>query len=89
MDKAVAVEYTGDLPQIVASARGRMAEKLVRMAADCGITVVENPDLAGVLSVMKAGESIPVEMFRAVSEVLAYCYRVNDKFREKMAERGL
>mgnify|MGYP003788513295 CR=1 FL=1 len=80
----VALEYSGTVPTILAVARGVLFEHLISIARDHDITIYENPDLAQVLSQVPVGTEIPEALFRAVSEVLAYCYRVNAGFKAKL-----
>ncbi|HON77750.1 MAG TPA: EscU/YscU/HrcU family type III secretion system export apparatus switch protein [Spirochaetota bacterium] len=83
--KAVALGYDGGdaSPSVLAVARGILAEKLLELAREHGITIVNDPDLAGVLSELNAGDEIPEHLFRAVAEVFGYCYRMNSEFRKK------
>ncbi|MCP4130299.1 MAG: flagellar biosynthesis protein FlhB [bacterium] len=83
--KGVALKYNGDLPQIVAIARGKLLDRLLEIAEENSITVYRDPDLTEVLSQLEIGASIPEDLFKAVSEVLAYCYKINAGFRKKMA----
>jgi len=88
--KAIAVGYSfGMSPEILASAKGLLVDRLISIAKEHDITVVNNADLAETLSLMKVGDMIPENLFRVMSEVLAYCYRVNEKFRKKMLNSGL
>jgi flagellar biosynthesis protein len=82
---AVALEYNEDLPVVISSARGYLAEKLLEIAEKHNITVYKDNDLAEILSRLDAGTEIPENLFMAVAEVLAYCYKVNSSFREKLA----
>lgn len=82
--KGVAMEYAGNIPRIIAIARGKLLEKLLALAGQYNITIYKDPDLAEVLSVLPIGSEIPEEMFTAVSEVLAFCYKVNANFRGKI-----
>jgi type III secretion system FlhB-like substrate exporter len=85
----VALEYSGDIPTVLAVARGVLYEHLIRIAQEHNITIYENPDLAQTLSAIPWGTEIPADLFRAVSEVLAYCYRVNATFKKKLDGRGI
>lgn len=85
----VALEYSGNIPTILAVARGVLFEHLISIARDHNITIYENPDLAQVLSQVPVGTEIPEALFRAVSEVLAYCYRINADFRAKLDGMGI
>lgn len=89
--KAVGLEYSGEGkgPAIVAVARGKLVDRMLAIAEEYNIPVYENPDLAETLSAFPAGSEIPPELYQAVAEVLAYCYRVNENFREKMEFLGI
>lgn len=84
MDKAVAIGYRKDAPVIIAKAKGDLVKKMLKIAEQESITVYEDKDLAEVLYLLDTGDRIPEELFKAVAAVLAYCYRVNDNFRNKI-----
>lgn len=83
-NKGAALQYKGDVPRVIASARGILVQKLLEIARENNIPVYRDPDMAEVLSAMDNGTEIPAGLYRAVAEVLAHCYRVNSRFREKM-----
>lgn len=68
---------TTDAPEVVASGRGKLAEKILELAFDNDIKVREDADLAQLLTALDVGEKIPLEAFAAVSEILAYVYRAS------------
>lgn len=79
---AVALRYdptVAPAPRVIATGRGRVAERILERARDSGVPVQEHGDLAQILSSLPTGEEIPEELFRAVAEVLALIYRVNSK----------
>ncbi len=84
--RAVALSYDPafSVPRVVATARALMAEKLIQIAREYGVTIYEDPDLAVALGLLDAGDEIPDHLYRAVAEVLAYCYAVNDEFKRKL-----
>lgn len=84
MDKGASLQYDGKIPRITAIARGKLLETMIRIAQEYTIPVYRDPDLAECLTAMKEGSEIPVELYRAVAEVLAFCYRVNADFRKKV-----
>ncbi|HOO70221.1 MAG TPA: EscU/YscU/HrcU family type III secretion system export apparatus switch protein [Spirochaetota bacterium] len=84
LHKGVALEYSGDVPRVAAKARGHLLQKIIEIAEKHNITVYRNPDLTEVLYNMDPGEEVPVDLYRAVAEVLAYCYRVNGDFKRKI-----
>lgn len=85
----IALEYSGDIPKILACARGLLFDRLIQIAKKHNITIYEDPDLAHVLSELPVGSQIPENLFKAVAEVLAYCYRINSEFKAKMDSRGI
>jgi flagellar biosynthesis protein len=89
MQKSVALQYDKDAPKIIASARGILAEKLLKIAMEKNITIYKDDDLAEILSKFKTGDVIPETLFGAVSVVMAYCYRINSDFRRKLNNSGL
>jgi flagellar biosynthesis protein len=82
---AVALEYSDDLPVIISSAKGYLAEKLIDIAKLHNITIYKDNDMAEILSKFDTGTEIPENLFLAMAEILAYCYKVNSKFRNKLA----
>jgi len=89
MDKSVALQYDKDAPIILASARGILAEKMIKIAEEKKITIYKDADLTEILSKFNAGDVIPETLFEAVSVVMAYCYRINSDFRQKVNNAGL
>lgn len=59
-------------PQVVASGQGKIAEKIISLARENDIPVHEDPDLALALTDLEIGQEIPVELYGAVAEVLAF-----------------
>ncbi len=88
-DKAVALEYGQVSPRVLSVARGELVKKMLKIADEKGITVYRDKDLTEVLAILNPGDEIPESLFSAVAAVMAYCYNVNDKFREKIMESGI
>jgi flagellar biosynthesis protein len=59
--------------------KDNLAEEILRIARENDIPIRQDPALAGALATLNAGQQIPVELFRAVAEVLAFVYKVNGK----------
>jgi len=87
--RGVALEYSGDVPKIIAVAKGKLLEKMLLLAKKNNITIHRDHDLALVLSQLKAGEEIPEDLYKAVAEILAYCYKINSEFRKKIGGSGI
>jgi flagellar biosynthetic protein FlhB len=71
---AVALKYeAGTLaPVVVAKGAGEVAQRIKALAADNDVPVIENKPLARALhAAADVGDVIPVELYRAVAEVLA------------------
>ncbi|BCL61035.1 flagellar biosynthetic protein FlhB [Desulfomarina profundi] len=86
-NKAVAISYDGtesQTPKIVASGKGRIAEKIIETAKQAGIHIQEDPNLVELLSKVPVGDEIPVELYQTVAEVLAFVYQINEKFKKKL-----
>lgn len=77
---AVALRYdrhTMAAPRVVAKGKNYLAQKIREKALEHQVPVVENPPLARALyRQVEVGQEIPVELYRAVAEVLAYVYRM-------------
>ncbi len=77
---AVALSYhmgEDELPRVVASGRGVLADKILDLAFQNGVAVREDPDLAELLATVDLDCEIPPEAIMAVAEILAYLYRLN------------
>ena len=78
--RAVAVKYDPKVmaaPNLVAKGRGDVARRILELAAKHDVPVRRDADLVELLAVCDLGEDIPVELYSAVAELLAYLYRLN------------
>ncbi|HTP58320.1 MAG TPA: EscU/YscU/HrcU family type III secretion system export apparatus switch protein [Spirochaetia bacterium] len=73
-DRAVAIHYTEDLPApiVLASGRGRMAEAIIRIARESGVTLVANPDLADSLIPLEINSFIPESLYEVIAALLVF-----------------
>jgi flagellar biosynthesis protein len=76
-----------DIPRIVSTVKGDLVKKLLEIAEMYDIPVYRDPILARLLVKEGDGVYIPDELFPAVAEVLAYCYRIDADFRERVNRR--
>jgi flagellar biosynthetic protein FlhB len=78
---AVALLYdreTMGAPKIVAKARGFNAARIRELAKEKQIPIVENKPLARMLyKYGRVDGEVPVQLYAAIAEILAYVYRVN------------
>lgn len=77
---AVALRYDTDLnsaPMVLAKGKNYLARRIREIATEHQIPIVENPPLAQALyKSVDVGQEIPVDLYRAVAEVLAYVYKL-------------
>ena len=64
-------------PRIVAKGKGHIADKIMEIARQNDVPLVEDRNLANVLEAMELETEIPPELYRAVAEVLVFVYRLN------------
>jgi flagellar biosynthesis protein len=87
---AAAIKYDDsrdNAPKMTASGRGTIAERIIRIAEENGIPIKNDPDLIQVLSKLKVGTEIPVELYRAIAEILAFVYSLNEGRRSQDAAK--
>jgi flagellar biosynthetic protein FlhB len=81
---AVALQYDRGMasPKVLAIGADLIAEKIKKIAREAGIPLVENIPLArGLYGSVKVGDEIPVELYQAVAEVVAYVYSLKKRRR--------
>jgi flagellar biosynthesis protein len=70
---AISYDSGEGIPKIIASGRGREAEKIIEMARKAGVVIVEDPALAFLLDTgVKPGEFIPPQCWEAVARILVF-----------------
>lgn len=79
---AVALEYevgTREAPRVTAKGFGIIAEQIIAAAEEHGIVIESNAHLAEALSGVELDESIPIELYEAVAEVIGFVLRASGK----------
>lgn len=78
---AVALAYAkdGNPPKVVAKGRGLVAQAIIERAQQHGIFVHESKDLVSLLMQVDLDQRIPPELYRAVAELLAWVYRLEQR----------
>lgn len=75
---AVALHYDrSGAPTVIAKGRGALGAKIIEVARANDIPIEENEVLAGALSNVELGDEIPVELYKAVAEVLVFVLRMS------------
>ncbi len=73
--KAIALRYDPDrdrAPKIVAKGEGSIAERIIKLAKENNIPVVEDTDLVNAMINMEVYEEIPPELYRAIAQILVF-----------------
>ena len=81
---AAAIKYDekrDSAPRVTARGKGAIAEKIIELAKKHKVPIKEDPALVQVLSRLDIDEEIPLELYKAVAEILAFVYSVNDRYR--------
>jgi len=87
ISQAVALVYDENdspTPKIVAGGKGAIAEKIIETARKAGIHIREDANLVELLSKVPIGDTIPVELYQTVAEILAFVYKLDNEFKKKI-----
>ena len=78
---AIALAYAGEesAPRVVAKGRGLVAQAIIERAHQHGVYVHESRELVALLMQVDLDRRIPPQLYRAVAEVLAWVYRLEQK----------
>jgi flagellar biosynthesis protein len=80
--QAIALNYKegeNHAPRVVAKGAGFIAEQILAAAQKHAIPVYQNKTLSSMLMAVELDREIPPELYKAVAEVLAYVYRLDQK----------
>ena len=73
-------------PKVTAKGAGQVAQKLIELARAENIPISEDADLVSALIQLDFYQEIPPELYRAVAEILAFAYRVNQKLKNRSVD---
>jgi flagellar biosynthetic protein FlhB len=80
---AIALKYDTDKaasPMVVAKGAGLVAAKIREIAVEHGVPIVEDKPLArSLFKSVEVGMEIPITLYKAVAEILAYVYKLKNK----------
>ncbi len=69
--------FRDSAPRLVAKGKGLLAERILALAKEHGVSITRDPDLLAALEPLDLDRLIPPELFQAVALVLAALYRAN------------
>ena len=83
--QAVALEYNPgeEAPKIVATGKGKVAERIIEAAKEADVPVHRDDKLADTLSKLDIGDFIPPELYEVVAEILVFVDKM-EKIRSKV-----
>jgi flagellar biosynthesis protein len=78
LKSAIALAYSQSdaAPRVVAKGRGLIAQTIIARAREHGVYVHESPELVSLLMQIDLDQRIPPQLYIAVSELLAWVYRL-------------
>ena len=78
--QAVALKYNlENAPKVVAKGEGIVAEKIIEIAEEHGVTLYQDSELVKLLSRIEIDEEIPSNLYQAVAVVLSFVFQLNGK----------
>ncbi|MBL8004018.1 MAG: EscU/YscU/HrcU family type III secretion system export apparatus switch protein [Candidatus Kapabacteria bacterium] len=87
--EAIALAYHPDghsAPVVVAKGSGSMAEQIMKLADEYNVPLMNNPDLIQELTTLDVLDEIPEELYKAVAEVLAFIYKLDEQSKLQSKE---
>ena len=83
--QAIALEYNPqeDAPKVIASGRGKLAERIIERAQESDVPIHRDDKLADTLSRLEIGDMIPPELYEVVAEILVFVDSM-DKLKGKV-----
>lgn len=85
MTQSAALSYSGEgAPVLVAKGDNAIADRIVQLAAENGVPIVQDGQLTELLCQIPLGEEVPPTLYVAVAEVLAYVYRLNEQLDQRV-----
>ncbi|HVM32663.1 MAG TPA: EscU/YscU/HrcU family type III secretion system export apparatus switch protein [bacterium] len=70
-------------PLVVAKGRGVIAEKLIELARQNGVPILEDRLLVETLDQLNVSQEIPPELYQVVAEILVTIYKAETGQRKK------
>jgi flagellar biosynthetic protein FlhB len=88
---AVALKYErgkDSAPIVLAKGEGAFARRLKAIAAEHGVPTIENKPVARLLyKIGTVGEAVPLQLYQAVAEILAFVYRTHRYYFHNLRAR--
>ncbi|WMI71892.1 EscU/YscU/HrcU family type III secretion system export apparatus switch protein [Aminobacterium sp. MB27-C1] len=78
--KAAALSYNPEkdnAPRVGAFGEDFLARRIIEVAKEANIPIVEDAALVSALLTLELGEEIPVDLYEAVARILAFLYKLD------------
>ncbi|MDF2673639.1 MAG: flhB 1 [Clostridiales bacterium] len=77
--KAAALKYDNvfSSPTVTAVGFGEIAERIIEEAENNNVPIIENTALTENLTKLSIGQNIPIELYEAVAEIIAFIYSLD------------
>ncbi|WP_338849037.1 EscU/YscU/HrcU family type III secretion system export apparatus switch protein [Massilia sp. W12] len=75
---ALAYQAGASAPKVVAKGRGLVADQIIARAREHGVFVHESRELVALLMQVELDQHIPPALYRAVAELLAWLYHIEE-----------
>lgn len=78
--KAVALRYWAGLPApfLAAKAEGRAADRLLAIAKEAGLPIIEDSPLAQAVFPLEVGEYVPEDCFEVLARIFAFVKSIEE-----------
>lgn len=89
--KAVALKYDAGedaAPKVLATGKGKLAERIIAIAKEEKVPIVENKLAADILSELEPGSLITQEMYEVVAEVLAFLISMDEQYSKNVSKKS-
>jgi flagellar biosynthesis protein len=80
---AVALRYRknqGNAPVVIAKGKNKNAEKIIQLAQNNSIPIINNPELLHLLISIELDQTIPPEAFEAVAVIYKFLIEMDQKY---------
>jgi flagellar biosynthesis protein len=90
--KAAALKYEqakDNAPHVTAQGSGETANNIIKIAEQNGIPIKKDEDLVNMLSQIELNQEIPVELYKAVSEIFSFIYGISNNKDENIETKDI
>ena len=74
-------------PKLLAKGYGEFADRIIDLAKKHDIPIRKERDLVAVLAKLDLDREIPPELYRTVAELLAFVYRLNNRWNDQQSKK--